>query len=154
MLIGTTTKLDVARVTILHSGGTNPTIASATVGTSNTPHIVFYNNSGSSNVGGVYTNGSTTSYVTSSDYRLKTDHGPYYGDLISALRVHDAEFTINGDRHPMFMAHELQEDGAGYCVNGEKDGEQMQQVDVSKLIPALVAFCQQLEARIAALEVA
>jgi hypothetical protein len=45
------------------------------------------------------------------------------------------------------VAHELQE-VVPYAVTGEKDGEQMQSVDYSKLVPILVQAIQELKAEI------
>jgi len=42
-----------------------------------------------------------------------------------------------------FLAHELQT-VLPYAVHGEKDAEEMQQVDYSKLTPLLVAAIQEL----------
>jgi hypothetical protein len=49
------------------------------------------------------------------------------------------------------MAHELQEI-IPQAVVGEKDGEQMQGVDYSKLVPILLKSIQELEARVKELE--
>ena len=45
------------------------------------------------------------------------------------------------------IAHELQE-VVPYAVNGEKDAEQMQQVDYSKLVPILVNAIKELKSEI------
>ena len=129
------------RLSVKDDGTTAP-IATETPGTSSALAMGFLNGNGV--VGTISTNGSSTAYNTSSDYRLKIIHGPADPSLIAALRVYDAEFISGGARYPMFVAHELQEDGAGWLVHGAKDGDPMQGVDHSKLIPALVAFCQRL----------
>jgi hypothetical protein len=45
------------------------------------------------------------------------------------------------------MAHELQE-VIPYAVLGEKDAEEMQQVDYSKIVPVLIKAIQEQQAQI------
>lgn len=136
----------IARLSVKHDGTTSP-FSTETPGTGSSLAIAFLNANGV--VGSVSTSGTATAYNTSSDYRLKITYGPADGSLIRRLRVHDAAFKSDGARYPMFLAHELQEDGAGWIVRGAKDGPAMQQVDHSKLIPTLVAFCQDQASRLA-----
>jgi hypothetical protein len=49
------------------------------------------------------------------------------------------------------IAHELQE-VLPYSVTGEKDAEDMQSVDYSKIVPILVKAIQELIAKVNALE--
>ena len=49
------------------------------------------------------------------------------------------------------MAHELQE-VLPQAVSGEKDAEEMQGVDYSKIVPLLIKSIQELEAKIKILE--
>jgi len=130
-----------ARLAVSHDGTTAP-ISTNTPGTGSSLAIGILNGSGL--VGSITTSGSSTAFNTSSDYRLKTVYGPADPSIIDGLRVYDVAFISDGARYPMFLAHELQEDGAGFMVRGEKDGPDMQGVDHSKLIPSLVAYCQKL----------
>ena len=132
-----------ARLSVKHDGTTAP-FSTEVAGTSSLLAAVFQNGNGA--VGSISTSGSATAYNTSSDYRLKITYGPADPAIIGRLRVHDAAFLSDGARYPMFLAHELQDDGAGFAVRGEKDGPEMQGVDHSKLVPALVAYAQQLRA--------
>ena len=84
--------------------------------------IAFYNPNG--NVGRITTSGSSTSYVTSSDYRLKTAV-EYDWDATSRLKqlkparfawITDADTTVDG-----FLAHEVQ-DIVPEAISGTKDG--------------------------------
>lgn len=134
-----------ARLSVLGDGSVSP-IVTETSGTSLTIHVGFVNGNGS--VGNIATNGSATSYNTSSDYRLKRLHGPADPSFIHDLKVHDAEFVDGSGRYPMLVAHEVQEAGAAFAVTGEKDGETMQMVDYSKLVPALIAAVQMLRAEV------
>lgn len=137
-----------ARLSVLGDGSVSP-IVTETSGTSLTIHVGFVNGNGS--VGNIATNGSATSYNTSSDYRLKRVHGPADSAFIHDLRVHDAEFIDGSGRYPMLIAHEVQDAGAGFAVTGAKDGPDMQMLDYSKLVPALIAEVQSLRRQIIAL---
>ena len=103
---------------------------------------------GATNVGNISITSSATSYNTSSDYRLKQDLKPINGlDLVSQIKVYDYEWKSDKTRAYGVLAHELQE-VIPQAVNGEKDGENMQGVDYSKLVPILVQAIQELKAEI------
>ena len=121
-------------------------------------HIEFHNPNGL--VGSVSTNGSTTSFNTSSDYRLKENVVTDW-DATTRLKklkpsrfnfIADADTTVDG-----FLAHEAQE-VVPECVTGLKDAMKgdgtpdYQGIDQSKLVPLLVKTIQELETRITALE--
>lgn len=108
--------------------------------------IGFYYNDGL--VGSISTNGTTTSYNITSDYRVKEDFKSINGlDLISKIKIYDFKFKNSDFRMSGVIAHELQE-VIPYAVTGEKDAEQMQSVDYSKLVPILVQAIQELKAEI------
>ena len=111
-------------------------------------------------VGRISTNSSSTSYVTSSDYRLKENVIPM-SDSISRINqlkpsrfnfIIDPETTVDG-----FLAHEVQ-DIVPEAIVGDKDeideeGNPVYQgIDQAKLVPLLVAAIQELEARVKELE--
>jgi hypothetical protein len=111
-------------------------------------------------VGQINTSDSATTYATSSDYRLKEDVQPMVGtvDRLMALKPVNFAWKVDGSRVDGFLAHEAQE-VVPQAVTGEKDGEEMQAIDHSKLVPLLTAALQEalkrieaLEARITALE--
>ena len=118
--------------------------------------IAFQSGSGTSPslVGHITTNGSTTAYNTSSDYRLKENvinivDGITRVKQLSPRRfnfIADADTTVDG-----FIAHEAQA-VVPEAVAGEKDGEQMQGIDQSKLVPLLTAALQEAIAKIETLE--
>lgn len=111
-------------------------------------------------VGSITTNGTTTAYNTTSDYRLKVTFGEAtdVGALIDAVAVHDAAFKVAPTlRRPMFLAHELQAHvpSAVYGVKDAlyDDGKiSPQQVDHAALVPILWAELRALRARVALLE--
>ena len=121
-------------------------------------HISFYRSG--SNVGSISENGSTTSYNTTSDYRLKENVKDLQGALatIDALKPKTYNFIATPEiTQDGFYAHELQA-VVPYAVIGEKDavdsaGEILpQQVDYSKLTGLLVGAVQELSARVKELE--
>ena len=129
-------------------------------GTTTTGVAIRFLNSSGGDVGSIDYTGSATSYTTSSDYRLKEDVQPMTGasDRVLALNPVNFAWKADGSRTDGFIAHEVQE-VAPYAVTGEKDGEDMQAMDHSKLVPLLTAALQEaltkiatLEARVAALE--
>jgi hypothetical protein len=132
--------------------------------TGNAINVVFDYNSVT--VGSIISSATTTTYNTSSDYRLKEDVQPMVGasDRLMALKPVNFAWKVDGSRVDGFLAHEAQE-VVPECVTGEKDAvddegnPQYQGIDQSKLAPLLVAALQEaltkieaLEARVAALE--
>ena len=71
--------------------------------------------------------------------------------VISTSANDDFEFKQSKLRMYGVIAHELQE-VIPYAVFGEKDAEQMQGVDYSKIVPILIKSIQELEARLKTLE--
>ena len=112
-------------------------IYSAREGTSSQSHIVFINNAAvnATIAGRIMTSGSTTSYNTSSDYRLKTDAQPMTGATarLKALKPVNFEWIADGTRVDGFLAHEAQE-VVPECVSGEKDAMQDQEYEVTPAV--------------------
>jgi hypothetical protein len=138
-------------------------INSTGVGGSN---AVFFFNNGAT-VGSISTSSSSTSYNTSSDYRLKENVVPLTGAVnrLNQLQVHRFNFIADPDKIvDGFIAHEAQA-VVPECVTGTKDevdadGNPVYQgIDQSKLVPLLTAALREamerietLEAKVAALE--
>ncbi|WP_288927270.1 tail fiber domain-containing protein [uncultured Maritimibacter sp.] len=102
------------------------------------------------NVGNINVASGTTNYSTASDHRLKERVQPLSGatELIMALRPYTFAFKTDPDiTHMGFLAHEAQQHFPR-AVTGEKDGEEMQSVDLSKFVPALVAAFQEAQREI------
>ena len=112
--------------------------------------IIFSNPNGI--VGDIRTSGTGTSYLTSSDYRLKEDLQDFAGlDMVSKIPVYDYKWKADESRSYGVMAHELQE-VLPDAVSGEKDAEEMQGVDYSKIVPLLIKSIQELTAKVERLE--
>lgn len=111
--------------------------------------FIMFQNSGNT-IGQIMApNGSSVSYATTSDYRLKKDLRSFRGlDLINRLKTYDFAWKIDDSRMYGFMAHEIQ-DVLPYLVNGQKDAVDTkgkivpQTVDYSKLTPILVKAIQE-----------
>ena len=113
------------------------TLSKVGIGTTNPNHTL--------DVNGVV---GALSFQASSDYRIKKD-----------IRTLDKEFTIdnlnpviyklidNGQIQSGFIAHEVQE-YYPFLVNGDKDGERIQSINYSGLIPILVKEIQDLKKEI------
>lgn len=125
--------------------------------TAASPLAYFFNPNGL--VGYITCSGSTTSYVTSSDYRLKENVQPMTGALDKIAQLNPVTYTwkADGSAGQGFIAHELQA-VVPDCVTGEKDAvdaegnPQYQGVDTSFLVATLVKAIQELTARVAELE--
>ena len=116
--------------------------------------------------GYIATNGTTTSYVTTSDYRLKDNIVPMTGALDKVAQLKPVTYTwkADGSDGQGFIAHELQE-VVPDAVTGEKDAVnedgsiKPQGIDTSFLVATLTAAIQEqqtiindLKARIETLE--
>jgi hypothetical protein len=108
--------------------------------------FAFYNNT--TQVGNISVAASSTSYNTSSDYRLKQDFKDYNGlDLVNKIKTYDYEWKADKTRSYGVIAHELQSI-INYAVTGVKDGKEMQQVDYSKIVPVLIKAIQEQQTQI------
>jgi hypothetical protein len=113
--------------------------------------INFRNTNGQ--VGRIGCNGTATSYITSSDYRLKENITPMTGALakVAQLKPVTYKWKVNGSDGQGFIAHELAE-VVPDCVSGEKDaidanGDiQPQGIDTSFLVATLTAALQETKA--------
>jgi hypothetical protein len=127
-------------------------------------NVAFYKVGGTL-VGGIATNDSSTTYGTSSDYRIKRDlvdlDSATAAARLRALRPLTGRFiseSASAPARPMFLAHEYAAI-APHAVHGEKDGEAMQFAQYDPLSPvftaAIVALLDEvaaLKARVIALE--
>ena len=113
-------------------------------------HAIFRN--ATNIVGTITTNSTTTAYNTSSDYRLKEDLQDFKGlELVCKIPVYDYKWKADESRSYGVMAHELEE-VLPQAVSGDKDAEEMQSVDYSKIVPLLVKSIQELTAKVEKLE--
>jgi hypothetical protein len=86
-------------------------------------------------VGKISVTGSSTSYVTSSDYRLKEDWQPMANasNRVSALKPVNFAWKADGKRVDGFLAHELAE-VVPEAVTGEKDAMRTEEYEVTPAV--------------------
>lgn len=179
LLVGTTSQINGQGKFVISVSGnwaqaiqvadtfTQGILTTNTSGTGTYNAMGFYNNGTTfSFCGGITVSGSSTSFNTSSDYRLKENITPLTAGLatIGALKPVNYDWVCDKSRGEGFIAHELAE-VIPLAVTGEKDAVnedgsiKPQGVDYSKIVVHLVAAIQELsakndalEARLAALE--
>jgi trimeric autotransporter adhesin len=160
LFIGTTATFSYAngKVCINADGSGNPCLVAGVNSTSSaTNNIILGNSTGA--VGRIQTNGSSTTYLTSSDYRLKSNTAPIQNALSTIERLKPVTFIWNTDNRADagFLAHEFQEVFPNYA-DGTKDGidadgkPAYQAVDKSGAIPYLVKAIQELKAEVDSLK--
>ena len=114
-------------------------------------YVSFYYTS--TNTGSINSTGTTTTYDSASDYRLKENIAPMTGALAKVTQLKPCTYTwkINGSVGQGFLAHELQEIVSD-CVRGNKDDVnedgsiKPQMIDTSFLVATLTAAIQELKA--------
>jgi hypothetical protein len=153
----------MARVAINYDGGVTRYGIVMRPNADDTRSFHFANAAGA-DCGSIQHSASATFFVTTSDYRIKsnvTDLPPEEG-LGSVLRIRPRYFSMYGEDRLQrgFIAHELQE-VIPEAVTGEKDavypaeagsGPRMmlQGVDMSRIVPHLVAAIQALDTKLEA----
>ena len=134
-------------------------LALYTSSTSQTTQINF-EVAGNGSAGKITTTTNTTTYTTSSDYRLKENVVPMSNSISRLNQLKPNRFNFIGEPDRTvdgFLAHEVQEI-VPEAVVGEKDAVDddgnivSQGIDQAKLVPLLVAAIQELEARVKELE--
>jgi hypothetical protein len=149
LLVGTTSANGLG-VTISGTQGNNFWVSNAN--TSSAYNQLSFRINGTV-VGVIQTSGSSTSYQTSSDYRLKENILPMTGALakVSQLKPVTYKWKSDGSDGQGFIAHELQE-VIPDCVGGTKDAVDeegnpvYQGIDTSFLVATLTAAIQELKA--------
>jgi len=134
-------------------------ISTRTASNSTQTHLDFGNQNGV--VGSIQTNGSSTSFNTSSDYRLK-ENAVAISDGITRLKtLKPYRFNFKTDSSTIldgFFAHEVT--AVPEAISGTKDAVDKdnnpihQGIDHSKLVPLLVAAVQELIGKVEILEAA
>lgn len=155
LLVGTTTSIANGILAVKNSGAE----ACSFQGGSNNYIVTFHNTSGTL-IGSITgSTGSTTSYNTSSDYRLKENIQPITDALtkVAALKPVTYTWKADGSDGQGFIAHELAE-VCPDAVSGEKDAVnedgsiKAQGIDTSFLVATLTAAIQEQQAIIESLK--
>ena len=146
-----------ARLNVKMSGGSNNAmIASINSSTSGTRrHIDFFDGSGTSRKGAIETNGTSTTYSTTSDRRLKDNIQPITDATEKLMTMNPVTHTwISSPDEPRvhgFIAQEMQE-VVPEAISGDKDSEEMMSMDYGRITPVLVAALQEANKKISELE--
>ena len=115
--------------------------------------LCLFENDSATQVGAITSDGSTTNFSASSDYRLKENIEPMQNGLERLNQLNPVKFTWKetGEEAEGFIAHEVDEVFSD-CINGEKDGESMQTMDYGRITPLLVKAIQEQQEQINALQ--
>jgi len=157
LLVGTTAQFNSGKQCLVFSGTTSQGInIRNSADNPSDVYVGFYNAFGT-NTGTIRSGGSSTSYNTSSDYRLKENVMPMLGalDKVTVLKPVTYDWKTGGSSQG-FIAHELQE-VVPECVTGSKDeidneGNPIYQgIDTSFLVATLTAAIQEQQALIESL---
>ena len=137
--------------------------------------LIHFVKIGGSEIGSIRANGSSTSYLTSSDYRLKENVTPISDGITRLKTLKPSRFNFKADKDTTvdgFLAHEVtavpeattgtkDEVATEDSTNFKKGDPIYQTIDQSKLVPLLTAALQEaitkietLETKVAALEAA
>jgi hypothetical protein len=156
LCVGTTSNTGTVRFIVESDTTTlNPMTVSNTRSTAATDYSIIFYRAGNI-VGSVQTTLSATSFVTSSDYRLKENIAPMTGALSKVAQLNPVTYDWKaGGSSQGFIAHELQA-VVPDCVVGDKDevdadgNIKPQGVDTSFLVATLTAAIQELNAKVEA----
>jgi hypothetical protein len=156
LLVGTTSNSNSGRFKVV-ADGTYVNSEFYQPSTGSYTSIIFTNPSGTA--GSITTNALTTTYATTSDYRLKENVAPMVGALDTIARLKPVTYTwkVDGSDGQGFIAHELQS-VVPDCVTGEKDAvdaegnPKYQGIDTSFLVATLTAAIQEQQALITQLQ--
>jgi hypothetical protein len=153
LLVNTTTATGTVNFSVAADTTTkNPMSVVNTRTTAATDFSIIFYRAGNI-VGSVQTSLTATSFVTSSDYRLKESIAPMTGALEKVQALNPVTYTwkADGSAGQGFIAHELQS-VVPDAVTGEKDAvdadgnPQYQGVDTSFLVATLTAAIQEQQA--------
>jgi len=153
VLVGATTGGDKVNITYDGSAQFGISLKSTSASAS---QIYFYTST-STVAGSIFSSGSTTNYVTSSDYRLKDITGNItgYKERIMSLQPKQGTWKTDGSEFKGFVAHEFAQQYPN-AVSGKKDAVdaegkpiyQGMQAGGSETIADLVALAQEQQALI------
>jgi hypothetical protein len=153
LLVGTTSTASGGPYRVTADGGVSyRPLACKYDSTGGATQIAFINPNGQ--VGGITTSGSSTSYNTSSDYRLKENiaDADDAGSKVDAIQVRQYDWKADGSHQDYGMIAQELQTVAPEAVSGDADSEEMMGVDYSKLVPMLIKEIQSLRNRVAQLE--
>jgi hypothetical protein len=161
LLVGTTSPISAGKISA-QAVGTNPAIVAQgasdcfqgkTTQTSGNSYFAYWVYNGSA-VGSITSTGSSTSYNTSSDQRLKENiaDADDAGSKVDSIQVRKFDWIADGSHQDYGMVAQELLEVAPEAVSVPEDSEEMMGVDYSKLVPMLIKEIQSLRNRVAQLE--
>jgi hypothetical protein len=148
LLVGTTSSQGL--ITATTTGST--TFDCARTETSTANNIILRNGNGA--VGSIQTSGSSTSYNTSSDQRLKENitDSDEARSKVNAIQVRKFNWKVDGSYQPYGMIAQELQSIVPEAVSSPEKPEEMFGVDYSKLVPLLTKAIQEQQTQIEALQ--
>jgi len=146
-----------AQLNVQMAGGSgNAMLASINSSVSGTRrHIDFFDGSSTSRKGAIETNGTSTTYSTTSDRRLKDNIQPITDATKKLMTMNPVTHTwISNPDEPKvhgFIAQEMQE-VVPEAVSGDAESDEMMSMDYGRITPVLVAALQEANKKISELE--
>ena len=116
--------------------------------------LEFFATGQAGKAGSISVSGTTTTYGTSSDQRLKENiaDADDSGELIDAIQVRKFDWKTDGSHQDYGMVAQELQTVAPEAVSAPENPDEMMAVDYSKLVPMLIKEIQTLRARVADLE--
>jgi len=151
-LVGTTVKNNDGKISITANSSINQGIVIKSTNVANDLYYIYFTNSAGSAAGRIEQSGSTTvNYVTSSDKRLKTNivDADSSKSIIEAIRIREFDWVSGEHQKFGLIAQELIEI-APEAVSVGRDEKDSWGVDYSKLVPHLIKYVQELNAKLEA----
>jgi hypothetical protein len=157
LLVGTTSAYNSSKVTVSSTANNGIASTQATTGgycfvsnalinTATYYHASFLENG--TQRGSITSNGTITSYNTTSDVRLKENIIDAPSGNIDDVKIRSFDWKSNGSHQEYgVVAQELLE-VAPYAVTIGQDEEKIMQVDYSKLVPMMIKEIQDLKAEV------
>ena len=132
VLINRTSRLHGGRLCLDYIGGTDAGMVLRDTTSSGTGVPMQFANGATTIIGSITHNQSSTSFNTSSDYRLKTDVQPMTGASarVQALNPVNFEWVTDGSRVDGFLAHEAQT-VVPEAIHGTKDAMRDEEYEVT-----------------------
>ena len=133
------------------TGAPSGTFSAISCGRNTSGAAVEFHYQNSTNVGKIDIDSTSTTYLTTSDRRLKTDIQPieHATDMLMAMNpvTHRWKADPDADAVVGFIAQEMQEI-VPEAVSGEPEGEEMMSMDYGRITPVLVAALQDAHRKI------
>ena len=116
--------------------------------------LISFKNSGATQYGSITMQGTSVTYNTSSDERLKENikDAEDAGDKIDAIKIRQFDWKEGGEHQDYGVIAQELDEVAPEAVTKGATKDDMMQVDYSKLVPTLIKEIQSLRNRVAELE--